>query len=108
MCDDTPVEIPAWVASEALQELKFLIKRTGGGDPTEGEAVTPLSLLQARLDDLDGEGIDEFTLRQVQQHLHGVAEQRGVQLGDVDPLTSRTFEARDVLETALDELEADA
>ncbi|MDL0127043.1 hypothetical protein [Halobacterium salinarum] len=104
MPEDSPrVEIPAWVASEALQEFDVLIKRTGGDDPQDGEAVTPLALVQQRLEELDGEGIDEYTLRQVQQHVQGVAEERGVQLGDVDPLTGRTFEARDALESALEE-----
>jgi len=102
--DDTTVEIPAWVAREALQEFDFLIKRTGGGDASVGhDAVTPLALLRQRLASLeDAEGIDAFTLRHVRQHLLGVASERGVELSDADPLTDRTFQARDELEDALE------
>jgi hypothetical protein len=103
------VEISAETAMVALRELNILISQTGGDDGHEmvGEvegttcAMTPLALARHRIEQLESERIDEFTLKQVQQVLGGVAEQTGVELGAVDPLQDDVFQARDGLAASL-------
>ena len=104
--DEETVGVPAWAASEAAREFDRLIQTTGGPESMQ-EACSPLALVRQRLENVDGEGIDEFTVRQCLQHVYAVASERRMELSDADPLTDTTFRARRAFEHALDDDAAD-
>ena len=100
--DEETVDVPAWAALEAAREFDWLIQSTGGPESMQ-EACSPLALVRQRLENMDGEGIDDFTRRQCLQHVYGVADERRMEISDADPLTDTTFRARTAFENALDE-----
>ena len=95
------VELPVWVIKESLFEFDALIERTGGpdGEPSN----TPLAEADRRLKtrETDTENDSVSSARSI---IANVADERNGGVGhDVDPLTDRTFRARNALATALDQ-----
>lgn len=100
--DEEIVEVPKWVARESLRELEIAIERTGGGDVGADGANSPLYEAQQRvLNAAPGEVTSAEFWNAVLEAFGAVAEERGVQMDDVDPLTDRTFQARNELQDIL-------
>lgn len=99
MTDDETVRVPAWAAREARDELAIAIDRTGGADAGAAGANTPLAEARDRVADAD---IDDHARGFVLGLIETVAADRSVDLSDSDPLTSRTFRARDAFDDALE------
>jgi len=88
-------------AEVALRELDILIEHTGGPDTAVEDCCSPLALAYDRVERLEGEGIDPFTVGTVLQVLVGVGEERGVDLSGEDPLQDDVFQARSEFRDAL-------
>jgi hypothetical protein len=105
MTDDTEsVRVDAETARVALYEIEQAIERTGGPGAVGSEACSPLALARRRVeacDDLDDDARDA-----VVGLLHDVADERGVEITDADPLVEATFQAQsdltDVVEGGAD------
>lgn len=100
-----PVTIDRETAHVAHRELDILIKQTGGDDPPPGEARSPLRLVKQRLKERrvehEREGIS-LGIGLALQIIDDVADERGIEIGDIDPLQDDIFQARNDLETALE------
>jgi len=89
------------VAEVCLRELRILVHITEHPTDEYGDAMTPLARAQKRIEDLDGEGIDDFTIRNVLQTLDGVASCTGAENSSIDPLQDDIFRAIRELEAEL-------
>lgn len=101
---DETVELPKGVVETAHRELDHLITQTGGPDPRNGAACSPLALAIQRIKAL--EHVDARTRREILQVIEGVADERGVEVNAVDPLTDGVFRARNELGAALEDGDA--
>ncbi|AFH22006.1 hypothetical protein OSG_eHP14_00130 [environmental Halophage eHP-14] len=90
--------IPRQTAHTALQELEIAIERTGGDDADN--ACSPLALARQKIEDDDQ--LDDESKERAIDALHEVADERGVEITDADPLTDGTFRARTELKKALE------
>lgn len=93
--DDVTISRDA--AMGALAEVVISIRRTGGDDPENG--CSPLALARQRVEDDDR--LDDDARTAVLDILASVANERGEEITDVDPLVDRTFTARRELEREL-------
>lgn len=101
--DEGNVEVPKWVLRECLRELEHAIERTGGEDPGWDGANSPLSEARSRvMNAAPGEAASAEFWASVLDAFDDIAEERGVQMDDVDPLTDRTFRARNELQDILE------
>ena len=95
------VTVPREAARVAARELDYLIDRSGGADCPPTEARSPLAEARDRIEDL--EHVAQHAQRETLQILYTVAEDRGVEIRDVDPLTGGVFRARDHFAEAVGE-----
>jgi|GEM_PF-6165754 len=89
-------------AEVARRELDILIEQTGGPNAGIDESCSPMALARQRIERLEGEGIDPFTVATVLQVMYGVAEERGVEISSADPLQDDVFRARSEFESDLE------
>jgi hypothetical protein len=89
------------VAEVCLRELQILVNVTEHLSDEYGDAMTPLARARKRIEDLDGEGIDDFTIANVLQTLDGVASRTGAENSPIDPLQDDIFRAIHELEAEL-------
>lgn len=89
------------VAEVCLRELQILVDVTDHQSDEYGDAMTPLARARKRIEDLDGEGIDDFTIANVLQTLDGVASRTEAENGRIDPLQDDIFRAIHELEVEL-------
>jgi hypothetical protein len=102
--DDTEeaiVEVSAEAAETALRELGFMIEQSGGADIRSQGACSPLALVRQRIEDADA--LDEEVEGFVLSVLGDVADERGMEITDADPLTGDVFDARREFERALED-----
>ena len=97
--DEPTVEISASTARTAHQEIKLAIRESGGGDVGALEACSPLALTRQKVEDSDL--LSEDDRNHVLQLLQAVANERGVEISDADPLTDGVFQAKQELEGEL-------
>jgi hypothetical protein len=95
------------LAEVCLRELQILVSQTDHPTDEYGDAMTPLARAQKRIEDLDGEGIDHFTIQSVLQTIEGVADQTGAESNPIDPLQDDIFRAIHSLQDELGVEDAD-
>jgi hypothetical protein len=96
------VEVSAEMACVAAQELEAAVERTGGCDVGSNEASTPLAAVRQRLTAAVDEGyLSPEAYGIVQEVLAAVADERGVEFTDADPLTDEVLAARREFERVL-------
>ena len=98
--DEPTIEISSSTARTAHQELEILIQRTGGGEIGADEACSPLALARQKVDDSDL--LNDPERDHVLEIFHTVADERGEEITDADPLTDGTFRAEQELRAALE------
>jgi hypothetical protein len=105
--DVEEVTLDPELAEVCLRELQILVSQTDHPTDEYGDAMTPLARARKRIEDLDGEGIDHFTIQSVLQTIEGVAEQTGAESNPIDPLQDDIFRAIHSLEDELEVEDAD-
>lgn len=98
--DEPTIEISSSTARTAHQELEILIQRTGGGEIGADEACSPLSLARQKVEDSDL--LSDHERDHVLKIFHTVADERGEEISDADPLTDGTFRAEQELRAVLE------
>jgi len=99
--DTESVTLDPEVAEVCLRELEILVSQTDHPTDEYGDAMTPLARARKQIENLDGEGIDDFTVQTVLQTLDGVASQTGAESSPIDPLQDDIFRAINTLEDEL-------
>ena len=95
------------LAEVCLRELQILVSQTDHPTDEYGDVMTPLARARKRIEDLDGEGIDHFTIQSVLQTIEGVAGQTGAESNPINPLQGDIFRAIHSLQDELGVEDAD-